>query len=142
MYKKILFAVDLNDEWSWHKSLSTTITMCKAFDSKLEIISVIPEYGMSWVGEFFPKGYELKMLKRHQSRMQAFVETHIPEELQASYYVDGGRIYEKIIERAEQIDADLIIMASHNPSAKDHLLGPNASKVVKHTNRSVLVVRG
>lgn len=142
MYKKILFAVDLNDEWSWHKSLSTTITMCKAFDSTLEVISVIPDYGMAWVGEFFPKGYELKMLKQHQSLLQEFVVTHIPEEIEAKFYVAVGRIYENIIERAAQIDADLIIMASHNPSAKDHLLGPNASRVVRHTNRSVLVVRG
>lgn len=142
MYKQILLAVDLNDEWSWHKSLSAAITMCAAFDSKLEVISVLPTYGMSWVGEFFPKDYELKMLKQHQRRMQAFIDTHIPEELQATQHIDGGRIYEKIIDRAEQIGADLIIMASHNPSAKDHLLGPNASRVVRHTDRSVLVVRG
>lgn len=142
MYKKILFAVDLNDEWSWRESLSTTITMCRAFEAKLELISVIPEYGMPWVGEFFPEGYELKMLKQHQQRMQEFVETHIPEDIEVSFYVNEGRIYDKIIERAEKIDADLIIMASHNPSAKDRLLGPNASRVVRHTDRSVLVVRG
>lgn len=142
MYDRILFAVDLNDEWSWRKALSTTITMCRAFNSDLEVISVIPDYGMSWVGEFFPKGYELKMLKQHQGRLKAFVEEHVPDDIELNYHAGEGRIYEEVIERANQIDADLIIMASHNPSAKDHLLGPNASRVVRHTDRSVLVVRG
>ncbi len=142
MYKRILLAVDLNDEWSWHKALPATITLCRAFDSELEVISVIPEYGMSWVGEFFPKGHELKMLKQHEARLKTFVETHIPEDIQTDFHAREGRIYDEVIETAEEIDADLIIMASHNPSAKDHLLGPNASRVVRHTHRSVLVVRG
>jgi nucleotide-binding universal stress UspA family protein len=40
--------------------------------------------------------------------------------------------YEEILEVADQIDADLILMASHKPSAKIYLLGSNAAQVVRH----------
>lgn len=142
MYKHILLAVDLNDDWSWHKALPTAIQMCQAFSSKLEVMSVVPSFGNSWVGEFFPKGFELKMLTKHEARLKEFVEQKIPEDISVNYHVAEGRIYDEVIERAEKIDADLIIMASHNPSSRDYVLGPNASQVVRHTNRSVLVVRG
>lgn len=32
-------------------------------------------------------------------------------------------------------------MAAHRPALKDYLLGPNAARVVRHSNCSVLVVR-
>ena len=42
---------------------------------------------------------------------------------------------------ADETNADLIVMASHRPELKDFLLGPNAARVVRHANCSVLVVR-
>ena len=41
----------------------------------------------------------------------------------------------------DDASADLIIVASARPSLKDYLLGPNAARVVRHFNNSVLVVR-
>ena len=52
-----------------------------------------------------------------------------------------GTIYSEILKVAEDCSADLIIMASHRPELKDYMLGPNASRVVRHANCSVLVVR-
>ena len=52
-----------------------------------------------------------------------------------------GTIYERIIHCAEKTSADLIIMGAHRPELKDYLLGPNAARVVRHAECSVLVVR-
>jgi len=41
----------------------------------------------------------------------------------------------------QKIDADLIVLGANRPDLKDYLLGPNASRVVRHSARSVLVVR-
>ncbi|MGO3343854.1 MAG: universal stress protein [Marinomonas sp.] len=142
MYKRILLAVDLNDDWSWHKALPTTLQMCKAFSAELEVISVIPTYGNSWVGEFFPKGYELKMITQLEAHLKKFIERNIPQNVAVNYKSSMGKVYEEVIEHADNINADLIVMASHNPSSKDYVMGPNASQVVRRTTRSVLVVRG
>lgn len=41
----------------------------------------------------------------------------------------------------DMLGADLIVMASQRPELKDYLLGPNAARVVRHAEQSVLVVR-
>ena len=46
-----------------------------------------------------------------------------------------------MINVAKEIKADLIVMASHRPELRDYLLGPNAARVVRHADCSVLVVR-
>ncbi len=52
-----------------------------------------------------------------------------------------GKIYQQILETAKRIGADLIVMGSHRPELKDYLLGPNASRVVRHAGCSVMVIR-
>ena len=55
--------------------------------------------------------------------------------------VPDGRSYAEIIEAAEDLDADLIIVAAHKESMSDYILGTTAARVVRHSNRSVLVAR-
>jgi nucleotide-binding universal stress UspA family protein len=69
------------------------------------------------------------------------VREQVPEEVKVQHIVAQGTIYHEIIQAAEQVDADLIVMASHRPELEDYLIGPNATRVVRHCNRSVLVVR-
>ena len=54
----------------------------------------------------------------------------------------GGRVYDQIIEAANRLNADAIVMGSHAPELSDYLLGPNAARVVRHARQSVFVVRG
>ena len=58
------------------------------------------------------------------------------------HIVTAGNVYESIINVGKKIHADLIVMSAHRPELKDYLLGPNAARVVRHSDRSVLVVRG
>jgi nucleotide-binding universal stress UspA family protein len=46
-----------------------------------------------------------------------------------------------VLKTAADIEADLIVMASHRPEMGDYLIGANASRVVRHAEVSVLVVR-
>ncbi len=59
----------------------------------------------------------------------------------ADRVVAYGSVYDEIMKVAADIDADLIVMASHRPKLEDDLLGPNAARVVRPSERSVLVVR-
>jgi len=53
-----------------------------------------------------------------------------------------GSVYDVILKIADKIKADLVVMASDSPEHHHYLLGPNASRVVRHAKCSVLVVRG
>ncbi|MFV9897278.1 universal stress protein, partial [Rickettsia conorii] len=53
----------------------------------------------------------------------------------------SGAVYDEIIKHSNEIKADLIIISAVRLQLKDYMLGPNASKIVRHSDISVLVVR-
>lgn len=141
MYKDILIAVDLNEESSWAKALPLAVEFCQGFDSTLHLMTVVPDFGLSLVGQFFPEGHTEKMLEEANVRLHKFSESHIPNGVRVQHIVGQGTIYEVILNVARQASADLIIVAASRPELKDYLLGPNAARVVRHAECSVLVVR-
>jgi nucleotide-binding universal stress UspA family protein len=141
MYKHILLTIDLTDESSWRKALPTALELCRAFDATLHLLTVVPDFGMTVVGPFFPEGYADKAIAQAKKEIKDFSAKQVPPEVKVQRVVAYGTIYEEILEAARKIGADLIVMGSHRPELKDYLLGPNAARVVRHANRSVLVVR-
>ncbi len=141
MYKDILLPVDLGNPDTQGKALGTAIEMAKAFDCNLHIMTIMPDFGESFVSSFFPVDYQEKALAAANEHLHAFVKEHIPADVKVQHIVAHGSIYGQIIDYAKKIDADLIIMASHRPELTDYLLGPNASQVTRHADCSVMVVR-
>jgi nucleotide-binding universal stress UspA family protein len=141
MYKDILVPVDLEDEASWKSALGHAVELAKAFGSRLHLLTVVPDFGLALVSQYFPKDYEQKVLEEARGNLHTFTRDHIPEDVQVQHIVGHGRVYEEILRVADEVECDLILMASHRPELRDYLLGPNAARVVRHASRSVLVVR-
>jgi len=141
MYKDILLAVDLSDEHSWSKALPTAVALSTTFDATLHVMTVVPEFGMPMVGQFFPADYEDKLHEQVAQQLAAFVGEHIADHAKVQRIVAAGKVYQQIVDTAERIGADLIVMGSHRPELSDYLLGPNAARVVRHARCSVMVVR-
>lgn len=139
MYKEILLAVDLEDESSWRRAVPTAVEYAKAFGSRLHVMTVVPEFGM--VRQYFPDDYEKKLKDSVKARLHEFTSKNVPKEVPVQHIIAHGTIYQEIIRAADKVNADLIIMSSHRPELGDYLLGPNAARVVRHSTRSVLVVR-
>ncbi len=141
MYRDILLCVDVEDESSWRRALPTAVEYCRAFGAKLHVVTVVPDFGMSMVAQYFPGDYEKKVREQADQRLHRLVRELVPEDVKVQCIVAVGTIYHEIIQTAERINADLIVMASHRPELEDYLIGPNATRVVRHSTRSVLVVR-
>lgn len=143
MFKGILLPVDLNDESSWRKAAPVAVSLCNAYGCKLNVVAVAPSVGLPFVGSFFPPDFEKKMRAEMTARLAAFTAEHVPAELRGESIVAQGTIYEEIIAARKKLGdkVDLIVMASHRPATQDYLLGPNAARVVRHSQISVLVVR-
>lgn len=141
MYKDILLPIDLTQKTSYRGSLPVAIKFCQTFGSNLHVLSIIPDFGMSIVSNFFPDNYEEKALEEANVQLHKFVEDNIPKDINVRHIIDHGTVYTEIINIADEIKADLIIMNSHRPELKDYLLGPNTARVVRHGKTSVLVVR-
>ncbi|MBT3990092.1 MAG: universal stress protein [Rhodospirillaceae bacterium] len=141
MYKNILLTVDLSDDGSWVKAAPTAVEMCKAFGANLHLLTVVPDMGMPLVEEYFPENYEEEMAKSAAALIADFANTQFPDDLKPQIHIASGSIYKEILRVAEETNTDVIVMASHRPELSDYLLGPNAARVVRHANCSVMVVR-
>ncbi|MBD1545743.1 universal stress protein [Roseibium aggregatum] len=141
MYTSILVPIDLNEESSWRKSLPTAIAMARTFGADLHVITVVPDFGQSIVGSYFPEGFEAQALEKTSEMLKEFIGQNVPDDITCKGHVAHGTIYEEINNVADKLGCDLIVLASHRPELKDYLLGPNAARVVRHAGQSVLVVR-
>ncbi|MDN3524057.1 universal stress protein [Halomonas sabkhae] len=142
MYSKILFPVDLNEEASWSKALPTALTLCRSFGASLHVVTVLPDVQMPLVGGYFPPDYAGKAREAVGEAQRNFIRDNVPEDVQVQSVIVEGSPWEAIIKASEQVEADLIVMASHTKRKfVDYVLGPNAEHVVHHSKVSVMVVR-
>ena len=141
MYRKILLPLDLENEKSQRKAVKTAVQLAQSYNSTLHIMTVVPDFGMSIVGTYFPENYEESMLTDTRERLSAFVARNIPETIKSRQVVAHGTIYNEILDYANKTKVNLIVIASHRPELKDYLVGPNAARVVRHANCSTMIVR-
>lgn len=141
MFKNVLLAVDLGDEGSWKKALPVAEEQVRASGGQLHVLTVVPDFGMSIVGQFFPKGYEKGVADKVMAALKDFVKEHVSDGINVRHIVGEGTVYEVILNMAKDAKADLIVVSSGRDDLKDFLLGPNAARVVRHGTCSVLVVR-
>ena len=52
-----------------------------------------------------------------------------------------GTIYDSVLRMADKIGADVIVVGAHRPELRDYLVGPNAARITRHANQSVIVIR-
>lgn len=141
MYKSILLPIDLNHESSWTKALPVAVELAETFGAQLHLVTVVPDVGMTAVGMYLPKGFEKKAIERVGKELQAFAAQHVPDGVRGVSHVAHGVVRRELVNAAEKLGCDLVIMASHRPEMLDYLISPNTQFVVSHSKLSVLVVR-
>ena len=60
---------------------------------------------------------------------------------EATLELRDGAASAVILEEAERLDADAIVLGSHRPSFGDYLIGSTAARVVRHAQCTVVVER-
>jgi len=141
MPRTVLMPVDLSDEKSWRLALAESVAMLRAQGGVLHVVSVLPDFGMAMVGNFFRQDYEKQALRAFGEALAEWVTANVPDDIEVRPHVLHGSIYDEILRAADKLAADVIVIGSHRPELKDYLLGPNAARVVRHAKQSVYVVR-
>ncbi len=143
MSNTILCAVDVSNKGRDLNVIQKAAQLAALEDAQLDVITVMPDYGMSIVGGYFDKDYQSKAHEKTIAELNALVQEVIGAEANAKvrHLVATGAAYEQILKAAKADGASLIVIGAHKPDFKDFLLGPNASSVVRHSTCSVYVVR-
>lgn len=139
--KHILCAVDLSDEADATKILLEAEKQAVVYSATLSVVTVVPDYGSSWVGSFFQEGTLKLATEAAMEALRKLTEETKKRGLSVQHIVEVGTGYEQILKAADQVSADLIVVGAHKPDLSDRIIGPNAARVVRHATASVLVVR-
>lgn len=143
MKPTVLCAIDISNDHRDANVLKQAAQMATLEGAQLDVITVVPDFGMSMVGSFFNKDHQAQVLKEAKMRLKQVVIDTLGEEADKSvrHLVATGNAYEEILKVAKADGADLIVIGAHKTEISDYLLGPNAARVVRHSKCSVYVVR-
>jgi len=143
MRRSVMCAVDISQPHVETRVLSTAAKLAAIDNAALDIIAVVPDYGMSVVGSFFEADHTEKAVAHARQALNELVDQVLDGDANDDirHLVATGTAYEEILKAAKAAGSDLIVIGAHKPDFKDYLLGPNAARVVRHADCSVYVVR-
>lgn len=143
MSMTVLCAIDINRPDEERKVLEAAKRMADLDQAQLDVITVVPDFGATVVGAYFQDHHVETARDGAADQLSGFCGEVLGSEANASvrHLVAVGTVYEQVLEAAKVSGAGLIVIGAHRPDFKDYLLGPNASRVVRHSDCSVYVVR-
>ncbi len=141
MFRDILVPIDLNAPAMWERALQTAVEIASLEGGRLHLMSVIPEFGLPVVGQYFPADYEKRVRDDILAKLEAIAREQIPEGVDVGLIVAQGSVWREIVREAREREVDLVIMGSHRPGVEDYVLGANATRVAQRAPCSVLIVR-
>lgn len=148
-YKKILVPHD-GTEMS-DKSLLHAATLALLSNGEVIILNVVDEHTvppstlLAFLNENGVESAKENLRKTIESSAKRFLEEKIKMCKEkglgnVSYTLKIGKPTDEIVNAAEELDADLMVMASSRISSLINVLGSTARKVIDSTKRPVLIV--
>ena len=147
MLKKILCPVDLSEKSVY--ALKQAIELARLTGASLVLLNVHEEFldhhemTMLRVSEQRFAELQAQRAVASKQRMQEMMAEVDPGDLSVEYMLREGKPHQKIVELAQELQVDLIVMATDGRSTPgEWLLGSNTERVLRHAPCSVLAVRG
>lgn len=136
-----LVAVDLTHMDDAKTLLREAGRMAETDNAVLSLMTVLPDYGMSFVGSFFKEGTLKEAEHSALAALHELAEEVLPTREQVQCIVEVGTAYEEVLEAAGKVKADHIIVGAHKPDLSERILGPNAGRIVRYADVTVTVLR-
>lgn len=134
--KKILVAVDIEREGGNTAVMKTAKVISSAMGGSLALLHVM-EPSPGYVISQIPKA----ILEKRKSDAEQELRELAKQYEVAEVVLREGAPATEIIEFANEIGAELIILDSHDPDLSNYFIGSVASRVVRHAHCSVHIVR-
>lgn len=141
MFKKILMPIDLQETHLAIKAVKIAIDEARKHGAEIDVMTVIPGFGMPVVASFFPDTAMKDAMKQVAKELKKYIAANFPKDITTHPLISEGNPSERILKQAKKIDADLIVIPSHTQSLGQVFLGSCAAKVVEHATCSVMVIK-
>lgn len=145
MYKHILVPVDGSS--TSLKAVSQAVAIASAFGSEVTAIYVIDPYPFTGVGTEFAYGQDQYLSAAKAEAQEALTAARGQVEAAGlkvdTRVVEAHATWRGIVETADAVQADLVVMGSHGRRGLEKLvLGSVTQRVLQYATQPVLVVRG
>ena len=141
MSEHILCAVDLTHADDARAHVAEAGRIAEREGATLSLVTVLPDYGTSFVGSFFKDGTLKEAGEAARVALHKLADQALPNHGQVQCIVEIGNVYEKTIEASKLANSDLIVVGAHKPDLADRVMGPNAARIARYADVSVLIVR-
>jgi nucleotide-binding universal stress UspA family protein len=137
MYRRIVVPVDIGHADKLEKALAISADLAKHYDAELHYVGVTAP----------PPSAIAHNPAEFAEKLQAFaaeqaVKRGVDIKADAVVSHDPVRDLDDALRHTiEELDADLVVMASHVPGFAEYIFASNAGYLASHANVSVLVVR-
>ena len=138
MFKKVLLSIDAAVPAEASELIRRASVLAGGWGAELHVCSMVPDVKMAIVGTQFDDGFEATSLAAARKEVEQMCAA---AEASAEIHVRFGTVYDQVITLADELDANLIVVGGGREDLKDYLLGSNAARIVRHSDRSVMVLR-
>ena len=114
MYKQILVPVDLTDADLAKPAIANAVTLARQSEGTIRLINVMPLTPVM-LAEYVPPDFEAQQRKSAEEALSIIADETGLGPRRISTVVRQGSVYQEILEEANAVPADLIVMSSHRP---------------------------
>lgn len=82
-----------------------------------------------------------KIVADYLKKLNEIVSDQTPDGMKVKTIARHGTIYEQVLNVADEIGADQIVIGARSPGLEEFLLGSNTERIVRHAKCSVNIVR-
>lgn len=139
--KKILVAHDGSK--ASDKALKKALEIALKFQSSLAVLAVVPELYLTELSDSDRKKIMDSLTAETNNSMEKIrVSLSSKSPIEIKTIVRQGPVHERILETAQKMKVDLLVVGSHGRhGARKFLLGSISARVVDHASCPVLVVK-
>jgi len=134
----MLVPIDLSEES--YRALEFALPLAKHFGATVHVVHVYEgAHQFSSIATSPVLWSDVKIAQRLAEKVQRFSGTRPPTK---DCHIRSGKPFQEITATAQELNADLIVIATHGHSGFKHLtLGSTTEKIIRHAKCPVLVVR-
>lgn len=141
----ILVAVDFEEPSVY--AVEQACMIARVFHASITLLCVIEQSGL--FSRLFASGdslnkYMEKVRQRFDEVEELSRETAAKFDVKVSFFVEKGKVYEKILMHAQDLNAKMIVMghASESNARRSGFLGSNAFNVIRQASCPVFIAKG
>ncbi|ELW9234602.1 universal stress protein [Proteus mirabilis] len=144
MYKTILVPIDIDEDNLLNKAITLVENIAKREDPYVHFLYVLPKLPQSSYYRLVMNGDQLDQVclkKSAEKELKKIIARFDLPEDRIETHICIGKPRDGILQIADQVNADLIVVSSHNPEEDSYHLGSTAADITRYAKRSVMVAR-